>query len=138
MRITTDKNSITIMANLDNNVYICDKTGRLQKKFEREERLMHTLSISDKDDLITIRSNDHQAVYIHTKNGTLKSIINLPEGHIANAYTAGNNSFFLLCYSEKCQLETSMFICKNKGIPNIVSHRSGQVALVHKRAITFI
>ena len=153
VRIATDNNdNIIVIANLDNSVYICDNTGHLRYKFERDQDLVNTLNISDKGELITIRSSDHKAVYIHTQDGIFTSTIKVPEGHIAKGvvfhyviskiivltYNTRKDSFFLLCYSKKGELESSMFICKTNIIPNITSHPSGPVAVVQKRSITFI
>ena len=139
--IAIDKNNIIIIVSLDRSLYICDHTGYLKNKFEHkfDNCLFHSLSMTDKSDLVMIRSDICDTVYIYTKDGALKSTIQVPDGHMVKGvafhsaiskilvltYTAREGSFSLLCYSRKCELESSMFFCKTKVIPNIISHPSG-------------
>jgi hypothetical protein len=76
VKIAMDKNcDIIIIENLDYNVYICDNTGHLKHKFERDQRLLHTLCISDKNEIMT-RSDNRDGVYMYTKDGTLIEVNN--------------------------------------------------------------
>ena len=152
--IAIDKNNIIIIVSLDRTLYICDHTGYLKDKFEHkfDSCLFHSLSMTDKSNLVMIRSDICDTVYIYTKDGTLKSTIQVPDGHmvkgvafhyviskiLALTYIGRENSFFLLCYSRKCELESSTFFCKTKVIPNIISHPSGPCAFVQNGYITFI
>jgi hypothetical protein len=152
--IAINKNNNIIMINHeDPHVYICDNTGTLQHKFERDSSLLPSLSISGQDKIIT-SSGDGKAMVTFSEEGNLKSTIKLPEGHeiyevayhyvirkiIVLTYVKKNISYFLLCYTEAGDLETSTFFCKTiefEGI-KITSHPSGPVAVVMEKSITFI
>jgi hypothetical protein len=133
----------------DPHVYICDNTGKLQHKFEHDSVFPSSLSISEQDKIIT-SSADHKAMVTISEEGNLKSTVKLPEGHeiygvayhyvIVLTYVKKNNSYFLLCYTEAGDLETSTFFCKriDNEIIKITSHPSGPVAVVRKKSITFI
>ena len=152
--IAIEKKNIIIIVSHDRNLYICDQTGYLKEKFEHkfDSCLFHSFSMTDKNNLVMIRSDIWDTVYIYTKDGTLKSTIQVPEGHMVKGvafhyviskilvltYTGRHGSFSLLCYSRKCELESSMFFCKTKVIPNIISHPSGPCAFVQNGCITFI
>ena len=154
VKIATDENNDVIMiGNLDYNVYVCDSMGILKYKFERDQRLLHTVTISDKNEIMA-RSDQRDSVYMYNKDGTLKTAIKVPEGHIVKgftfhyvmskiivlAYNGRRDSFYFLCYSKKGELESTMFIGKSNDYftPYIASHPSGPVAFIQKRSITFI
>ena len=145
-------NNIIMIKAEDPHVYICDNTGMLQHKFEHDSRLLPSLSISEQDKIIT-SSGYRTAMVTFSEEGNLKSTVQLPEGHeiygvvyhyvirkiIVLTYVKKNISYFLLCYTEAGDLESSTFFCKriDYGI-NIKSHPSGPVAVVSKKSITFI
>ena len=146
-------NNIIMIKDEDPHVYICDNTGMLQHKFEHVSSWAPRLSISEQDKII-ISSRNREAMVTFSEEGNLKSTIKLPEGHeiyevayhyvirkiIVLTYVKKNISYFLLCYTEAGDLETSTFFCKkiyNEAI-NITSHPSGPVAVVRKKSITFI
>jgi hypothetical protein len=125
----------------------------LQHKFEHGSNLLPSLSISEQDKIIT-SSRNREVMVTFSEEGNLKSTVKLPEDHqilgVAYHYVIRKiivltwvykiNSYFLLCYTEAGDLETSTFFCKTielKGI-NITSHPSGPVAVVMKKSITFI
>ena len=154
VKIATDKNNdIILIENLDYNVYVCDNMGVLKHKFERDQRLLHTLTISDKNEIM-VRSDHRDSVYMYANDGTLKTTIKVPEGYIVKGfafhyvmskiivltYNGRKDAFFFLCYSKKGELESSMFIGKSNEyfIPYIASHPNGPVAFIQKRGITFI
>jgi hypothetical protein len=146
-------NNIIMINNQDPHVYICDNTGTLQDKFEHDSSLLSSLSISEQDKII-ISSGDGKAMVTFSEEGNLKSTVKLPEGHeiyavvyhyvirkiIVLTYVDKNNSYFLLCYTEAGDLETSTFFCKRIELEviKITSHPSGPVAVVRKKSITFI
>ncbi|CAB3991606.1 uncharacterized protein LOC110247776 [Paramuricea clavata] len=137
----------------DPHVYICDNTGMLQHKFEHHSSWRLSLGISEQDKIITL-SDDGKAMVIFSEEGNLKSTVKLPEGHeifgvayhyairkiIVLACSDKNNSYFLLCYTEAGDLETSTFLRKriDQERINITSHPSGPVAVVTDKSITFI
>jgi hypothetical protein len=146
-------NNIIMIKDDDPHVYICDNTGMLQHKFEHGSNLLPSLSISEQDKIIT-SSRNREVMVTFSEEGNLKSTVKLPEDHqilgVAYHYVIRKiivltwvykiNSYFLLCYTEAGDLETSTFFCKTielKGI-NITSHPSGPVAVVMKKSITFI
>ena len=152
--IAINKNNNTIMINdEDPYVYICDNTGTLQHKFEHDSSGLHSLGISEQDKIIT-SSGDRKTMVTFSKEGNLKSTVQLPEGHviygvayhyvirkiIVLTYVEINDSYFLLCYTEAGDLETSTFFCKRIDYEriNIKSHPSGPVVVVRHKSITFI
>ena len=154
VRIAINKsNNIIMIKDEDPHVYICDNTGTLQHKFEHDSSLTPSLSISEQDKIIT-SSGDRDAMVTFSEEGNLKSTVKLPEGHeiyavayhyvirkiIVLTYVEKNNSYFLLCYTEAGDLETSTFFCKriNNEDIQITSHPSGPVAVVMEKSITFI
>jgi hypothetical protein len=146
-------NNIIMIKEQDPHVYICDNTGKLQHKFEHYSCFMPSLYISEQDKIIT-SSGDLEAMVTFSEEGNLKSTVKLPEGHqifgvayhyvirkiIVLTWVYKNNSYFLLCYTEAGDLETSTFFCKriDDEIIKITSHPSGPVAVVMKKSITFI
>jgi hypothetical protein len=103
-----------------------------------------------------ISSYDDRAVEIYSGEGNPKSTIKLPEGHkvlglvfhyvickiIVLTYVEKKDSYFLLCYTEAGELESTMQFCKTMDgqtmYPQIKSHPSGPVAVVREKSITFI
>ena len=146
-------NNIIMIKRHNPHVYICDNTGTLQHKFEHDSGWQPSLRISEQDKIIT-SSRDGKAMVTFSEEGNLKSTVQLPEGHeiygvayhyvirkiIVSTYVKKNNSYFLLCYTEAGDLETSTFFCKriNDEIIKITSHPSGLVAVVREKSITFI
>ena len=152
--IAINKNNNTIMINnKDPHVYICDNTGTLQHKFKHDSSWLPSLGISGQDKII-ISSDGREAMVTFSEEGNLKSTVKLPEDHIIYqlayhyvirkiivlTYVEKNNSYFLLCYTEAGDLETSTFFCKRIGYEfiKITSHPRGPVAVVRKKSITFI
>ena len=148
----TKNNNIVVIQDNDPQVYICDNTGKLKCKFERGSRYAHSLGISGQDEIM-IPSYDDRAVEIYSEEGNLKSTVKLPEGHevygsafnyvickiIVLTFVEEKDSYFLLCYTEAGELETTTFFSKKIGyIPEIKSHPSGPVAIVRQKSITFI
>jgi hypothetical protein len=146
-------NNIIMINDKDPHVYICDNTGKLQHKFEHVSSGLPSLGISEQDKIIT-SSRDGKAMVTFSEEGNLKSTVKLPEGHaiygvayhyvirkiIVLTYVEKDNSYFLLCYTEAGDLETSTFFCKRIRweFIQIRSHPSGPVAVVRERSITFI
>jgi hypothetical protein len=100
-------------------------------------------------------SDDLKAVHIYSEAGNMKMTIQLPEDHgirglafhyvickiIVLTYVEKKGSYFILCYTEGGELETSTFFSKksfNEWPPEIKSHPSGPVAVVREKNITFI
>ena len=154
VRIAINKsNNIIMIKDEDPHVYICDNTGKLQHKFEHVSGGLPTLGISEQDKIIT-SSADLKAMVTFSEEGNLKSTVKLPEDHeicgvayhyvirkiIVLTYVEKNNSYFLLCYTEAGDLETSTFFYKAIGfeIIKITSHPSGPVAVARNKSITFI
>ena len=152
--IAINKTNNIIMINYeDPHVYICDNTGMLLHKFELDSSLLPRLGISEQDKII-ISSRDLKAMVTFSEEGNQKSTVQLPEDHeihgvayhyvirkiIVLTYVYKNNSYFLLCYTEAGDLETSTFFCKiiNYERIKITSHPSGPVAVVREKSITFI
>jgi hypothetical protein len=138
----------------DPQVYICDNTGKLKHKFERGSLDLRSLGICGQDEIM-IPSDDDRAVEIYSEEGNLKSTIKLPEGHkvrglefhyvickiIFLTYVEKKDSYFLLCYTEAGELETTTFLSTRIAgelPPKIKSHPSGPVAILKEKSITFI
>ena len=146
-------NNIIIVKDRDPHVYICDNTGTLQHKFEHVSSGLPSLGVSEQDKIITSSAN-RKAMVIFSEEGNLKSTVKLPEGHkiygvayhyvirkiIVLTYVEKNDSYFLLCYTEAGDLETSTFFCTRIDYEriNITSHPSGPVAVVRQKSFTFI
>ena len=156
VRIAINKNNNIIMMQCgDLQVYVCDNTGKLKHKFERGSRYALSLGICGQGEIM-ISSDDDQAVEIYSEEGNLKSTIKLPEGHevcglvfhyvickiIVLTYVMEKDSYFLPCYTEAGELESTMQFCKRLDgqiiYPQIKSHPSGPVAVVRGKSITFI
>ncbi|CAB3984546.1 Tripartite motif-containing 3 [Paramuricea clavata] len=152
--IAINKTNIIIMIKgNDPHVYICDNTGKLQHKFEHNSSWLPSLGISEQDKIIT-SSGNREAMVTFSEEGNLKSTVKLPEGHdifgvayhyvirkiIVLTYVDKNDSYFLLCYTEAGDLETSTFFCKriDDEFIKIKCHPSGPVAVVMGKSITFI
>jgi hypothetical protein len=154
VRIAINKSSNIIMIKgNDPHVYIFDNTGMLQHKFDHDSSGLPSLGISEQDKIIT-SSADRKAMVTFSEEGNLKSTVQLPEDHeihgvayhyvirkiIVLTYVEKNDSYFLLCYTEAGDLETSTFFCKRIVYERIkiTSHPSGPVAVVREENITFI
>jgi hypothetical protein len=153
VNIAINNTNIIMTNDEDPYVYICDNTGKLQHTFEHDSGWQPSLGISEQDKIIT-SSRNREAMVTFSEEGNLKSTVQLPESHqifgvayhyvirkiIVLTYVDKNDSYFLLCYTEAGDLESSTFFWKR--IDNdrikITSHPSGPVAVVRKTSITFI
>ena len=147
-------NDIVMIREGNNSVYICDDSGKLKHKFERDTSFLRKLSVSNTNEII-IESRDYKSVNFYTESGKRTSTVKLPEGHrvcgMAFHYVLGkiimltyareeNGSYFLLCYSGAGELESSTFFSDviESWPPFITSHPGGHVAVVRKNSITFV
>ena len=152
IRIAMNKiNHIVMIRYEDPNVYVCDETGQLKHKFERESLEVHSLGISEHNDIM-IASTSDRAVQIFTNEGDLKFVVQVPEGHevrgvvfhhvigkiIVLTFNTRKNSYFLISFSETGEMETSMLFCEDQNKVCVISHPSGPVAVVRHKSITFI
>ena len=152
VKIAVDKNQNLIMfTEWNDQVYICENTGKLKFQFKRDGDDLRRFSISNNNDIM-IESYDGSAVQIYSTEGNLKSIIKVPEGHgvvqvafhhgickiIVLTYVREQNSYFLLGYSETGELENSVFFHKYGGKTYMKSHPSGPVAVAVYESVTFI
>ena len=151
VKIAINNNNDIIVKLGDSDVFACDEKGHLKHKFEYWQR--PSLSISNKNEMM-IASYDDRAVHIYSEEGNLKSTINLPEGHwirrlafhfafskmIVLTYVKKKESYFLLCYAEEGELETTTYFCEkaDDGMPEITSHPSGSFAVLTRKCITLI
>ncbi|CAB3978500.1 Hypothetical predicted protein [Paramuricea clavata] len=155
--IAVDKNQNLIMLTYWNDqVYICENTGKLKFQFKRDGDLLRSPSISNNNDIM-IKSHDRSAVQIYSTEGNLKSTIKVPEGHIVVGvvfhhsickiivltYVGKQDSRFLLGYSETSELENTVLFDKLdtdqfSWIVHMKSHPSGPVAVQVGDTITFI
>ena len=147
-------NDIVISKRRDSEVFVCDDRGNLKYKFEQEPHFWDSLTISNKNEIM-IGSNDGNAVYIYSEEGNLKSTIKPPEGHwfygvafhfvfskiIVVTYVRKKNSYFLLCYTEEGELESTTYFGDSSDIRGlqIISHPNGPVVVVtcHKAKSEF-
>ena len=153
--IAVDKNeNLYMITNWNNQVYVCDNQGKLKFKFTRDGDYLHSLSISNNNDVMIV-SYDRRVVQIYKTEGNLKSIIKVPEGHEAwnVAFHHGmckivvltrvkkQDSWFILSFSETGELENSVFFRKRDPEGNYLdmkSHPSGPVVVAMDETITFI
>ena len=153
--IAIDKNNnIIMMQQHEYAVYVCDHVGELKYKFTHGSGWQPSLSISEESEIIS-SSIDRLTVHKFSEEGKLKSTIKLPEGHkilglafhhvickiIVLTFVEKEDSYFLLCFTEAGEMESSTFFYKNSGnewAPDIRSHPSGPVAVVREKSITFI
>jgi hypothetical protein len=157
LNITVDKNQNLIMlTSWNDQVYVCENTGKLKCQFKRDGHDRPSLSISNNNDIMIV-SDDHSAVQIYSTEGNLKSTIKVLEGHkallvafhhgickiIVLTYVEKQDSWFLLGFSETGELENSVFFrereqhCHWLNI-NMKSHPSGPVAVAVRGSVTFI
>jgi hypothetical protein len=155
----TKNNNIVVVQDGNPQVHNCDNTGKRRLAFEGGSHYIPNtrgLGICGQDEImISISSEDGQAVEIYSEEGNLKSTIKLSEGHevyglafhyvickiIVLTYVREKYSYFLLCYTEAGELETTTFFSKandRQFHPRISSHLSGPVAIVQRKSITFI
>jgi hypothetical protein len=155
MEITINRNNNIIMIkDGDSNVYVCDNVGQLKHKFKSHTIGVTRLSISNKDEIM-ISSPYSTTVHFYSEEGNLKSTIKLPEGHevvgmafhhvirkiIVLTRVRIERSYFLVCYTETGELESSTLFCKisySGFFPSITSHPSGPIVVVRQNSITFI
>jgi hypothetical protein len=146
-------NDVVIIQPYDPHVYICDSTGQLKQKFVRNKCASCSLKISNKNDLM-VTSDHEKGVCFYGEEGHLKSIIEVPEGHMVDGavfhygirkiivltFSLDEDSYFLLCYSENGELEKRTFFLKATefALPRIKSHPSGRVAVFWQKNIVFI
>ena len=154
VEIAINRNNHIIMVK-GNCLYVCDNVGQLQHKFSpRSVTGVIMLGISNKDEIM-IPSLARSAVDFCSEEGNLKSTIKLPKGHevlemafhhairkiIVLTRAMIERSYFLVCYTETGELESSTLFCEMGGsrfFPCITSHPSGPVAVVQQNSITFI
>ena len=155
LRLAIDKDNnilVTSTTPEDRHIYVCDHIGQFKYQFEHEMSALSCTSVSENNEIMLVSFRD-DAVEIYTEEGNLKLKLHLPAGHgvcgmtfhfvirktIVLSKVIGSDSYFLNCYSETGQLETSM-LCFNysEGFPEIKSHPSGPVAIVRERNITYI
>ena len=151
-------NDIVITKRKDSEVFVCDDRGNLKHKFERKLIWLDSLSISNKNEIMMGSEYDN-AVYIYSEEGNLKSTVKPPEGHeirevafhfvfskiIVVTYVRKKNSYFLLCYTEEGELESTTYFGDGSDIRGlqITSHPNGPVVVVtltskFQEIITFI
>ena len=154
MRVAIKNDGIVMIDLYDPSVYVCDLSGILKHKFERDSRDTHeySLALSGLDEII-ISAGKGTAVKIYSEEGSQTLSIKLPEGHevygvafhhmlrkiiVLSCYL---KDYFLLCYTEAGELEILTFFCRrigNEYPPKITSHQSGPVAVIGSKTITFI
>ena len=154
VRIAVNKNNDIAMSKVlySNEVFVCDDRGNLKHKFKREQGWLGNLGISNKNEIM-VPSGDAREVHTYSENGNLRWTIKLPEGHdsrgvafhfvfnkiIVLTYVEKKDSYFLLCYTEEGELQTTTYFCKEDyEIPIIKSHPSGPLAVVTQSNVTFI
>ena len=155
VNIAVDENqNLYMITYWDNQVYVCDNAGKLKFKFERDGVCLHSLSISNNDNVM-IASDDLSSIQMYTTEGKLKSTIRVPEVHeawrvafhhgickiIVLTYDEEQDSWFILSYSETGELENSLFFRKRhpkRNCINIKSHPSGPAVVVMNETVTFI
>jgi ribosomal protein S11 len=153
MDIAVDKNQNLIMfTDWNDQVCICENTGKLKFQFKQHGSSLCSLSISNNNDIMVV-SDDHRAVQVYSTEGNLKSTMKVPEDHEARrvafhhgickifvlTYVWKQHSCFLLGYSQAGELENSVFF--RKGDPQRIdmkSHPSGPVAVAADESITLI
>ena len=147
-------NDIVITKRNNSEVFVCDDRGNLKHKFEQKLIWLHSLTISNKNEIM-MGSGDDNAVYIYSEEGNLKSIIKPPEGHsiygvafhfvfskiIVVTCVKKKDSLFLLCYTEEGELESTTYFGDSSDISGlqIISHPNGPVVVVtwHKAKSEF-
>ena len=134
-------------------VYICDKSGTLKHKFEHDSTWPPNLCISKQNEVIA-SAQDDKTIHIYDMEGYLKSTIKVPQDHeiygisfhhvigkiIVLTFVTRKNSYFLLCYTEAGDLETTTFFCKisRYEVVQITSHPCGPAIVARSKSITFI
>ena len=152
VKVAVDQNqNLYMITDRDNQVYVCNNAGKLKSKFKQDGRYTHRLSISNND--VMIVSEDPRAVQIHTSEGDLKSTIKVPEGHQAQqmafhhgmckiivlTYAPKQESWFMLSYPEKGELENSMLLNKRDYcVGDLCCHPQGPCAFLVNGIITFV
>ena len=156
MKIAINRNNdIVMIRDSDSSVYVSDISGKFKLKFKRDSSSLPELSIS-KGNEIMIPSDFGKAVNFYTEEVNVMRKITLSEGYtvrgvafhyvlgkvIVLAYVKKEKSFFLFCYSEAGELESSTLSCRCEYFESfnvrLASHRGGPVAVVREKSITFI
>ena len=153
IKMSINKNNDIIMIRHDDpSVYVYDNCGKLKHKFEPDSHYLTRLSISNNNEIM-IASDSGEVVNFYTEKGNLTSTIKLPNGcrvsgiafhyvlgkTIVLAYDRTELSYFLLCYSEAGELESTTFTSNTRyELPSLTSHPAGPVAVVKKKSITYI
>ena len=161
VNIAVDKNQNLIMLNFMNNqVYVCDKTGKLKFQFQTEcAQWAFSLSISNDNNIMM----GSKAIHTYSTDGDLinspisvqqesdrnHTIYQMAFHHgickiIVLTYDEETHSLFLLSYSETGELENSVFFscdddprrCLEREI--LKSHPHGPLAVRWGNVITFI
>ena len=145
-------NDIIMIRDGDPSVYVCDNCGKLKHKFERDSLYVPGLSISNNNEIM-IASDCGEVVNFYVEKGNLTSTIKLPNdcrvSGIEFHYVLGKtivltfdwtkNSYFILCYSETGELEsTTLIINPYRESPSLTSHPAGPVAVVTGKRIMYI
>ena len=145
-------NDIIMIRDHDPSVYVCDNCGKLKHKFERDALYVTWLSISNNNEIM-IPSDDGKAVNFYTEKGNLTSTIKLPNGWklrgiafhyvlckiIVLTYDWTKNSYFVLCYSETGELEsTTLIINSYYEFTSLTSHPAGPVTVLQEKSIMYI
>ena len=98
MTIAVDKNQNLIMfTDWNDQVCICENTGKLKFQFKQHGSSLCSLSISNNNDIMVV-SDDHRAVQVYSTEGNLKSTMKVPEDHEARrvAFHHGICKIFVL------------------------------------------
>ena len=157
MAINNTNDIIIIKSDIPNTIYVCDNAGQMKFKFQRDSYQSPWISISicNENDIIISGAVRKRAIHIHTNEGKLKKVINLPVGykvvgvtfyHLISkiAVLSFHNktaSYFLLCYSKTGDLESSTFFSEKSSQhirPNIVARQNVPVAVIWPRRIIYM
>jgi outer membrane protein assembly factor BamB len=103
VNIAVDKNQNLIMLTYWNDqVYICENTGKLKFQFKHDGHYVRSSSISNNNDIMIV-SDDRSTVQIYSTEGDLKSTIKVPESQkvVRVAFHHGICKIIVLTYVEK-------------------------------------
>ena len=157
VNIAVDKNQNLIMlTSWNNQVYVCDNSGKLKFQFQRNGDCLRSLSISNNNDIMIV-SDCHSAIHTYSTDGDLKSTMKVTDGHeawhvafhygickiIVLSYAEKEDSYFLINYSKTGELENSVFFCTRN--PEVFffdiemkSHPGGPVVVRYGKRISLI
>ena len=152
VKFAVDQNqNLYMITGWDNQVYVFDNAGKLKLKFKRDGHDARNFSISNNNDVMIV-SDDLSVVQIYTSEGDLESTIKVPGGHEAwrVAFHHGmckiivltrvwkQDSWFILSYSEKGELENSVLFHKGYYDLDLRCHPKGPCAFQVDNIITFV